>query len=78
METLSSTAQASLASPARAGDAMTAVSEGEKGTAVTTVSGSLPAVQQFFAQPAVKRSMPATIAIFAFLALLLFLSLIHI
>ena len=72
METLSSTAQASLASPARAGDAMTAVSEGEKGTAVTTVSGSLPAVQQFFAQPAVKRSMPATIAIFAFLALLLF------
>ena len=72
METLSSTAQASLASPARAGDAMTAVSEGEKGTAVTTVSGSLPAVQQFFAQPAVKRSMPAAIAIFAFLALLLF------
>lgn len=72
METLSSTAQASLASPARAGDAMTAVSEGGKGTAVTTVSGSLPAVQQFFAQPAVKRSMPAAIAIFAFLALLLF------
>ena len=72
METLSSTAQASLASPARAGDAMTAVSEGEKGTAVTTVSGSLPAVQQFFAQPAVKRSMPAAIAIFAFLALLFF------
>ena len=72
METLSSTAQASLASPARAGDAMTAVSGGEKGTAVTTVSGSLPAVQQFFAQPAVKRSMPAAIAIFAFLALLLF------
>ena len=72
MDTLSSTAQASLAGPARAGEAMTAVSEGEKGTAVTTVSGSLPAVQQFFAQPAVKRSMPAAIAIFAFLALLLF------
>jgi flagellar M-ring protein FliF len=29
-------------------------------------------VQRFFAQPAVKRSMPAAIAIFAFLALLLF------
>lgn len=72
MDTLGSTAQASLAGPARAGEAMTAVSEGEKGTAVTTVSGSLPAVQQFFAQPAVKRSMPAAIAIFAFLALLLF------
>lgn len=74
METLSSAAQASLASPTRAGgsDAMTVVSEGEKGTAVTTVSGSLPAVQRFFAQPAVKRSMPAAIAIFAFLALLLF------
>ena len=72
MDTLSSTSQASLAGPARAGDAMTAVSEGEKGTAVTTVSGSLPAVQQFFAQPAVKRSMPAAIAILAFLALLLF------
>ena len=72
MDTLSSTAQASLAGPARAGEAMTAVSEDEKGTAVTTVSGSLPAVQQFFAQPAVKRSMPAAIAIFAFLALLLF------
>lgn len=72
MDTLSSSAQASLAGPARAGEAMTAVSEGEKGTAVTTVSGSLPAVQQFFAQPAVKRSMPAAIAIFAFLALLLF------
>ncbi len=74
METLSSTAQASLASPARAGasGAMTAVSEVEKGTAVSTVSDSLPAVQRFFAQPAVKRSMPAAIAIFAFLALLLF------
>jgi flagellar M-ring protein FliF len=74
METLSSTAQASLASPARAGasGAMTAVSDAEKGSAVSTVSGSLPAVQRFFAQPAVKRSMPAAIAIFAFLALLLF------
>jgi flagellar M-ring protein FliF len=74
METLSSTAQASLASPARAGasGSMTAVSDAEKGSAVSTVSGSLPAVQRFFAQPAVKRSMPAAIAIFAFLALLLF------
>ena len=34
MDTLSSTAQASLAGPARAGEAMTAVSEGEKGTPV--------------------------------------------
>jgi flagellar M-ring protein FliF len=74
METLSSTAQASLASPARAGasGSMTAVSDAEKGSAVSTVSGSLPAVQRFFAQQAVKRSMPAAIAIFAFLALLLF------
>lgn len=74
METLSSNAQASLASPAGAGAtvARTAGSDGEKGTALTTASGSMPAVQQFFAQPAVKRSMPAAIGIFAFLALLLF------
>lgn len=74
METLSSNAQASLASPAGAGAnaARTAVSDGEKGTALTTASGSIPAVQQFFAQPAVKRSMPAAIGIFAFLALVLF------
>ena len=71
MDTLSSTAQASLAGPARAGEAMTAVSEVKRNR---SNDGFCFYRSAAIAQPAVKRSMPAAIAIFAFLALLLVLA----